>query len=390
MRRIVTVLCCLAALLLFGCNPKEEVIAQPTPAASQEATPTVRPTPAATATPMPTPTPTPTPEPYAAADFLPMEDLFLRYETEQAGIYKDSYVEYIKKEDNALQRRTRLASEDAEAGQDAYEPEVDVYCLQEGALVQIYHRQAGYTHNFISTALRKNETVEVLLKEPVSVGNSWPIEGGESEITAVDAQLSLPIGDVSAVEVTTRYEDGSFRIRYYMRGVGLVSESIFDPQGQQTSASNLSMREIGRAFKQVIYFYFGDQSDDSIRYIRREISIKEGTSMTSRLADELRKIPSGSKLVSIPPSARIRSITPNYEGGVKVDFSEEFVTDMIADRQGELLLLQALADTFGSYYQTSKVYFTIEGENYESRYRMIRTDKGEHYVCDVSTAQRYS
>lgn len=388
--RAMSVLLRVAALLVaitltvvvgFGCRQELEdsQAIHPLPLPEESDAPVPTPTPIATNTPSPTPSPTPhTPEPLLASDFMPLESVFIAYDKD--GATCDSYVEYFDEAAKCLQRRV-IGAEKA--------PYVEVFSITDDAITLIYRRQnVGYTYNFIPTALKKGEG-EVLLKSPIAVGTTWDVENGVSTITAVDIPLLLPMsGTLNAVEVTTEYADGASRTQYFSQGIGLTAQYFYDSSDQLTSAWKAAERERDRTFKQTIRFYFADQSDWSVKYMSRSLNIKSNTDIARRFSDELRKIPAGSYLVPLPARARIRSVSVDYKKGIKLDLSREFVTQLQVGRTGEKLMLQALADTFGEYFQCSAVYFTVEGQLYESPYMMFIN--GDEYInADTASAQRY-
>lgn len=379
--RMLAILLC-ALLPLAGCQSRQEANSPdvlpvtPQPSPTQPVTPP--PTPSATPSPTPLPpldpTPSPTPEPivYNLADFLPLEDLYLKYEGMPGSASQEWYVEFYS--DDSVQHRVLGASGSG----------VQIFRCKDGALKKVYAREKiGYTHRFLG---RKDNTDETLLCEPLSVGNSWTVEGGTRTITAVGKTVEVPIGTYRVIETTTTYEDGLRSIAYYAPEVGLLAQYDYrdDELVQRLEAS---VREKGRGFAQSIRFYFAQPGTDSVRSILREVTVHPNTSMSSRFIKQLRSVPSGSGLIALADTVTIQSISVD-KNVVHVDFSAGFITSIAnLSRPGERLMLTALANTFCEYYGVSQFDITIDGELYESQYRFFLPE--EYVKPDFENVKRY-
>lgn len=367
-----------AVISLFGCQKREEntselVIAPstPTPSTNKE-NQTVHPSPktiqpSASATVSSTPA-----QPLQISSFFSDENAYLSgvfLGAKKSTTYA-SYLEYITEDDDVitLQRRTFFSDDTL--------PTVEITQFDGTSIRRIGTLQnIDYTYNYLST---KNED-EILLQEPIALHASWAVTDGESTITSTNVQLTIPFGKINAIEVTTMYDNGEKRLQYFAQGIGLVAEYQSDENNTLLHGTELSERELDRTYSQSIRFYYPDHASfqddsESIKYIDQTIGFTPNMNIRRMFAERLSTPLSDSTLIPLSSTVQIRSIEL-INDEVHVDFSSELVTQMDLPRQGEKLLLQALADTFGAYYHKDKVFFTVEEEGYASRYFFFLDDE---------------
>lgn len=292
-----------------------------------------------------------------------------------------SYVEYTKssKGIDRIQRRTFYS--------DAQTPTVEVLTFDGQSIRRTtLLENISYTYNFLS----KNNMDETLLSTPIAIGTTWDIPQGKSSITSTNLQLTLPFGKISAIEVFTKYDNGETRRHYFSSGIGLVAEYYMNTSSEITSGFELQEREIDRIYTQQIRFFYPIQntSDASpIQYVSQDVRFVPNMDMRKLFSEKLSTPPTNSTLIPLSSTVKIQDISLSDQS-VSVDFSSELVTQMDLSRQEEKLLLQALANTFGEYYQKNKVYITVEQENYESRYFFFLDD--EYWTPNSLSTSPYS
>lgn len=375
----------LSALLLWGCVSSDFPVETPTnsPAVS-EATPTPTadwtpsPTPDLTPTPSPSPPPTPSPTPivYKITDFLPTDDLHIRYESRLSGGKIQTYVEYTGEDESARAVQHRVISNASGS------PKVRVTRCENGRITVTYQKSGvGYTYRFLDYA---SNCEDILLMDPVEIGNSWPISGGTRSITAVDHIINLPIGTYRAIEVTTSYDSGVKTLQYYVPDIGLVAEYTLE-NGEYTESYEATLLSTDQGFSQFIRFYYAQPGSDSVRYENRSVNIKPNSSMGSRFVNQFRTVPSGKGLLALDDLS-IKSIRLDGKGYVHVDFSSS-LTKIVSSvgRATESLILIALTNTFCEYYQTDRLYITVAGDQYESPYRFYM--EGDYLSPDSRRAK---
>lgn len=242
--------------------------------------------------------------------------------------------------------------------------------IRDGALRVLYRRgEAYYREDYLrNPALMAYEgTVEseVLLMEPLEVGTAWTGSRGESRsITAVDKEVQVPAGTFRALEVTTRYADGSLDRAYYARGTGLVLQ-VFEGGGSSVTAS-LSRVERGVPRTIRTAFWYPDLEGD--RLVRRSLEVPFHTDEVSRqvLEKAYREGWTEGTGKVFPPGAKVNFLYLDGEGAVHLDLSRAFLTEMNAGALYESRILQSLANTFGGFYGASRVWLTLDGAPYVS------------------------
>ncbi|MGI6150733.1 MAG: GerMN domain-containing protein [Christensenellales bacterium] len=376
----------LSALLFWGCVSSDvptetpshspivsEATPSPTPGVDLTPSPTPELTPAPTPTPSPSPAPSPTPIVYDIADFLPTEDLHIRYESSLSGGYIETYVEYTDENESGRAVQHRVISTSRRS------PEVRVTRCENGRIFVAYEKSGvGYTYRFLD---HSSNIEDILLMEPVEVGTSWPVDGGVRTITAVDHIIDLSIGSYRAVEVTTSFDSSRKTLQYYVPAIGLVAEYTLE-NGAYTDAYEATLLSSDQGFSQLIRFYYAQPLTDTVRYESRSVNIKPNSSMGSRFVNQFRRVPSGKGLLALD-GLSIRSIRLDSKGYVHVDFSSS-LTRIVSSvgRATESLILIALTNTFCDYYQSDRLYITVAGELYESPYRFFM--EGDYLSPDDS------
>lgn len=254
---------------------------------------------------------------------------------------------------------------------------------EESGVAKIYSRgEFYYREDFL-----RNESLmwgdrgleEVILKDPVEVGNSWTLEDGRKrEITGTAVEVTVPYGNFKAVEVTT-FGDNYENIDYYAKDIGHI-KSVFKAEGHEISSS-LESVEQEVPMVQSIRFYYPNLDENTYYYMPTDVEFRTNDITRKRL-ETVYKEESGIDIASRDLGAVFTENTEiNYmylgeDGMVYIDLNRAFVDEMNAGAQYESMILQSIANTFGEYYGAEKVYLTIDGENYESGH--IVMGKGEY------------
>jgi hypothetical protein len=99
-----------------------------------------------------------------------------------------------------------------------------IYEFKEGELRVVYSLEEFYEEENILD--RENTMEEVILKEPIQVGNTWQSGGKDYKIEALDAQVETPAGNFEdCIKVTVNAKEfNSESIVYYKPGLGLVKQ----------------------------------------------------------------------------------------------------------------------------------------------------------------------
>lgn len=355
------------------------------PVQPEKSTPSPTPKPTFTITPIVTPTlsptPAPTPEILNVRDFLSENAHFITFE--QTNLLKNkveelkSYMEFSQTQKNSLRVQYRILS-------NINAPIIKVFECDDNQLRIVYEKsKIGYTYS----RLNEKNSDEILLKAPVAIGTSWEVKEGISKIVSLDTIITTPLETLVTVEVNTQFNDGSSRKQYFLKDIGLIAEYNFDKDNVPTQSFIASGFEEDHAFDQTVRFYYADESDNTVKYISRVISIKPNTDLRKVFAEKLSLPPSKSSLFGLTSSVKIRSIRLS-KNTVTVDFSSELVTQMDLTRFQERALQEALADTFTEYFQCKRFIMLVDGKSYESRHMFMM--EGEAVPHDPKNAKKYS
>ena len=237
---------------------------------------------------------------------------------------------------------------------------VRVYEVKDGKLVRTL--SIGETYYRDDFRNRKDPSEEVLLMEPLQKGTSWKtVDGKQRTITGISSKISVPMGTFSAIEVVTEGADGT-NIDYYARNVGLV-KTIFRSGGMEISSS-LKAVEKNAARIQQIRFYYPEKESGTIKNITQDVEFHTNDNTGEILEEAYKAAVNETYGVVLPTGAAIKTLALDQEGRVRLDMNKTFSDEMKGGTIAESLVLQCVADTFGNYYGSDEVIFTVESEPY--------------------------
>ena len=253
---------------------------------------------------------------------------------------------------------------------------VSVIENKNGELKIIFSREETYfRENFTSKPSNKDE---ILLKEPLVKGTSWTLADGRKRyISNIDVNITTPVGDFKALEITT--EGSGFKILdYYGLNTGLI-KSVYTADGMEVT-STLKELKGNTPLSQNVNFYYPNSNVDKLYYIQKKLSFK--TNDLTKMAFEklFKEAPSKSVAKLMGPNVKIKSLYLNGNV-VYVDFTKEFITEMNAGSSYESLILQGITNTLGGYYNVNKVYITVEDKPYESGHVIMK--KGQTFTVNT-------
>jgi len=304
------------------------------------------------------------------ADFFPLEkDVYMKYKgTGNEYAEYQTFVEFIK--DNIVQIRninpgTSLAI---------------VYEIKEGELRKNFFKGEVY-YRYDYTDTKDADEIEVLIKEPIRKGTSWTLgDGTKRSITEVNKDIATPIGNYTALEITSEYKD-SVTTDYYVKDLGHVKKVFKSKDSDFTITSELEKVEKGVPYKERIRFFYPDFNKDKLAYIDKEIDLLTNQDIKAIFEKELKNIPVNSELTkTISDNTKVLNISIDSSSKdnndiVIVDFSSQLVTEMNAGTSLESMILGSITNTFGSYYQTQNVGITLEKKPFESGHIYLELDE---------------
>lgn len=250
--------------------------------------------------------------------------------------------------------------------------------LKKGKLNKVYSRGEVYYRENLLAATGYDE--ETLLMEPLKNGTTWTLKDSRVRtITNTSVEITTPTGTYKAIEVTTESTDGK-NLDYYAKGIGLI-KSIYI-SGENQISSTLSKIEENVPEKQTINFYYPNVNDGKIYYISKEVSFKTNEITRKVLAEAYKEEVNNQLGKVFSKNTQINSLYLNNDHHVYIDLNQDFIKEMNAGAPYETMLLQSVVNTFGQYYQTEKVFLTIDNNPYESGHLSMK--KGEYFKVELN------
>lgn len=306
--------------------------------------------------------------------FPKLEDTWLEYEGE--GIVYASFTRYPQfAHDDTLQMIESTAGTDV----------VTVYEYTEDEIREIFVRPETYFRDdMMDTGLSSaQDDHEIILQLPIEAGHSWESPTGSvTEITDVEVEIDLPFGTFDAIELT-REREGNTTVYYYADGIGLV-ERISNP-GDDEMEIRSTLTELAENQPEehsVTVFTLDDQATE-LQAINTPIELYTNEPIRVALTEVLRGQAEGyDSLALIAESTEINYMYLGDDGIAYADFSVELINDMNAGSGIESLIVQALVNTIGGYYNVEEVSLTVDDEPYSSGH--LHREEGETWPVDHS------
>lgn len=261
---------------------------------------------------------------------------------------------------------------------------IKVIEYKEDALIEIYYEAEFYhVENMINNSSEKQD---ILLKEPLEVGNSWSDpDGHKRSITGVNMEIETPYGDFMAIEVTTELGESARTKKYYAKDVGLVA-SIYEDKSGQVKTLLKSLKEIPLEIN--IKTYYPLFSDIKTVYTNSKIQFNTNEKIEKILEGVLKNPPSEGLLPVISQGTVINTIVLDRGQWVlKADFSKELLREMNMGSSQEGEMLKSLVNTLGDFYDIDQVYISIEGKPYESGHNGLI--EGESFKVDLENIEEF-
>jgi len=256
---------------------------------------------------------------------------------------------------------------------------VRVVEYKNGELREIYAEGEFYhIENMLNTNTNRNN---ILLKEPLEVGNTWSNEDGSiREITGLNEIIETPSGPYEALVVTTKFSSGGILEEYYAKGIGLVASIYKDGEFEVKTL----LREVkNKEQKLEVLSYYPLADKIGTGYLEQTITFETNGDIKEILEKILKNPPTEELIPSISKNVKINEIHLNREAWIlEVDFSKEFADDFNIGSAQEAEMLKSVVNTLGKFYDVDKVYITIENIPYESGHFGLR--EGEFFLVDIS------
>jgi len=180
---------------------------------------------------------------------------------------------------------------------------------------------------------------------------------GTSEITSMDAEVSVMGETMIAMEVSTEFIDGRSQWEYYVRDLGLVKTVYTTFDGRTIEIILTEVTEQATLIVPVDFFYPDPESELEYGIEEREIQLYTNKDLAAIFTEEL-QIAGQSGFYWLPGGTVINSIEVDRANDALIlDLSDN---DNITSDDA----LQALADTLGHFYGVSRVRPMANGQDF--------------------------
>lgn len=310
---------------------------------------------------------------YTIEDFFPNTDN-QRYEYTGDGNEYAGFSEYtVYSNDNRKQYlRNNTGTQVAE-----------VVALQEDKIVILYHE--GETYHRENVLDQSDEPIEVLLQGPFEEGTSWEVPDDRTKtITGLEVPVSTELGEYTALEVMTEWGDSrATNVDYYAPGIGLVKSVYTDQEGMEVLTGISAITE--KPFEQTIRFYYPN-AEGTMSYVDKSVQMNTNDNTKAAIEAAFKETPEGLVPV-LTENVKINHLYLNDDGRAHVDFSEELITEMNAGSMAEMLIIESLVNTIGTYYNVDEVYLTVAGQPYRTGH--IEMQEGDYFQVDLEDASEF-
>lgn len=255
---------------------------------------------------------------------------------------------------------------------------------EDGVLREIYNEAEFYhIENMINT---KAEINNILIKEPIELGNSWTTEEGYTrEITGLGVKIETTVDTYNALEITTDLGDNKTQKQYYAKGIGLVANIYKDNDIEIKTI----LKSINKGSEELdLVVFYPRLSDLENVYVNEKIYFNTNDSIEDIIRNILRNPKSEGLIPLISEGTVINSIHLDRSSWVlNIDFSEELLSELNVGSSQETEMLKALVNTLGKLYDTDKVYISVEDRPYESGHYALR--EGENFKVDYEGIKEF-
>lgn len=212
----------------------------------------------------------------------------------------------------------------------------------------------------LSNNIYIDNSEKVVLSLPLDTNQVWQSsENSVSEITNTDILVSLPIGDFSAVEVTTNYNDGRFIKDYFVKNLGYVKSIVSDTSGIITTIYLKEINDETITTKTKLQTY--DAYSDTKHVIELDNHIQTNPVYIEILEEMLKYKETSLSTQLISNDIQIQSAYINREKDLAViDFSDDFLKTDNYSVRAEYGITESIAVTVGNFYKVSNIKLTYD------------------------------
>lgn len=291
-------------------------------------------------------------------DYFPIkQNIKYIYEVVDEEVFYEVTSDYTSKD--AVQLRIKDSSKGNK------EVTVSLISVKDDKATNISMQENLFRENILMSSKYLNENIkeDILLMEPLITGTKWYASDNSSrEITNTELKIDTPIGTYETIEVTTESANKK-TVDYYAKNIGLIKSVTTS----ENNTITVVIKEIHNniALAESIEFFYPDLN--AMKILKKVQNVVFSTNdntetvLTSAYKNALSK---GYSVLN--KNAKINSITLKSDKTLHVDLNKSFIDDIKRKALMEGMVLQSITNTFGRFYDTEQVVFSIDNEDYSS------------------------
>lgn len=248
---------------------------------------------------------------------------------------------------------------------------VNIYEYTDYGIKLSFHLENSYYHqNFLGES---NNIDNYLIKEPIVKNNMWLLSDGSKRcITNVDIKVKTQFNLFpSAIEIVTIYKNNSdFSVDYYVLGIGLV-KSIYYMKKIGFLYCELEDILENSPYSKDVKIYYPDKNLNTIWYSNKTLNYNTNEDITLGFSKLFETPPIG-LLPIINRNTKINKIYYNYKDNfAHIDFHINIINSLKESAIKRKNFFDCIYHTLKNYYQTKKIYITIDNHPYTDYFNPI-------------------
>ena len=235
---------------------------------------------------------------------------------------------------------------------------VEIVVVGQGAVKKIFAKEESYwREEYIGQKQRE----EVILQQPLKLGNQWESNGKHYRISAINANVTVPYGTYKCIKVVE--ENGSgINTRYFAKGIGIVKEEYIS--GNNVVSTELTEVRNG-PIEKLVELSFPKNNTYELVSNSIQIPLHTNDSLAQKLFVEMLQPPIEGVISPIPPGTKLLAFI-REDNSLRLNLSSEF-SNVDGEVIEERARLSALVNTFGKAFNVEGVIINIENEAYKGK-----------------------
>jgi len=247
----------------------------------------------------------------------------------------------------------------------------EVYVLDETGLALWYNTEVAYYLFHQDMTDEESNTYNKILPGKIREDSSWYYSAHEdgsldtAEVTDMNAKVTVPYGEFTAVEVTISFADGTETVQYYAKDVGLV-KAVYKYEDGSVRVFVLSdVRRDSVFTSEAMMFYPGPGGVP--QFDKYTVEYGTNSDYETVFMEYVRKFYKDKFGYDVDGGLKINSVKFDRTFtflALDIDFSKEFIGEMEKAGQyaDEADVFFSAVNNIISFYRCDGVRITVEGE----------------------------